>query len=391
MGNDLSNVKRKNWEHYSLNEGEKISICKKCLTLSTRPRVVFDDRGVCNACNWLERKKTSVNWGERWKELSVLCDRFRCTDGTRWDCLVPCSGGKDGSYVAVRLRDDFDMHPLCVTLKPQMQTRIGKENLDNFIKSGFDHILISPNPLVYDSLARKGFIEQGRPKLPFVIGISLFTMKVAAKFNIPFIMYGEEGEEEYGGSVSQIGKFKIDRDFLVNYYFSGHDPVEYLDEFSKDDLKWWTLPSDKELDKAGLFPTHWSHFENWNPEAHYRVAKEQCGLCSVPGVSIGTFTNYAQLDDKLQDLHAFMMYVKFGFGRAWSDACIEVRAGRLSRDEGIELIKKYDGIFPWKYLSEYLDYFKMSEDEFWGVVDSFRSPDIWEKVDGEWRLKFEIK
>ena len=385
------NMDQKKWEHFRLEKGEKIFLCKKCLTLSTRPRIQYNENGICTACRWAEAKKTKIDWDKRWKELEELCDKYRCNDGSNWDVLVPCSGGKDGTYVAWMLKNKLDMHPLCVTLKPQMQTEIGNQNLQNFINSGFDHVLITPNPKTYRKLAKRGFITQGRPKLPFVIGISLFTMKTAMKFKIPFIMYGEEGEEEYGGSTAQVGKFKITRQYLIDYYYSGHDPAEYLDEFTKDELRWWLLPSNEELEENKLFPTHWSHFENWDPETHYKIAKEHCSLQTLDKPSIGTFTNYAQLDDKLQDLHAYMMYIKFGFGRAWSDACIEIRAGRMTRNQAIKHVKKYDGAFPQKYLQDYLDYFEMTEEEFWRTIDSFRSPDIWKNVNGEWKLKFEIK
>lgn len=386
-----SRMKQNNWDHFKLNEGEKIFACKSCLTLSTRPRVEYDEHGVCNACRWAKEKKTTVDWKKRWKELEEICNKYRCTDGTKFDVLVPCSGGKDGSYVAWVLKNKLNMHPLCVTLKPQTQTEIGRKNLENFINSGFDHILVSPNPKIYQRMAKKGFIEQGRPKMPFVIGISLFTMKVAVAFGIPFIMYGEEGEEEYGGRTTQVGKYKITRDYLVEYYYSGHPPEEYLNEFTKDEIKWWLMPTQEELDKLELFPTHWSHYENWDPEVHYKIAREHCGLSEREEPSTGTFTTYSQLDDKLQDLHAYMMYIKFGFGRAWSDACLEIRAGRMTREEGLEMINKYDGLFPYEYLHDYLDYFEMTEDEFWDTIDSFRSPDIWEKVDGVWELKFEIE
>lgn len=387
----LSNVNQKNWEHFTLKKGENIFLCKKCLILSTRPRAQYDKNGVCNACLWAEAKKTKVDWNKRWKNLEELCEKYRCTDGSNWDIIVPCSGGKDGSYVAWNIKHKLSMHPLCVTLMPQMQTEVGRKNLENFKNSGFDHILITPNLKIYQRLAKIGFIEQGRPKMPFVTGVSLSTMKIAMKFGIPFIMYGEEGEEEYSGATTQVGKYAITRNYLINYYYSGHDPIEYLDEFTKEELKWWTLPTDEELKKAKLFPTHWSHYENWDPEVHYKLAKEKCGLQTVEGHSVGTFTNYAQLDDKLQDLHAYMMYIKFGFGRAWSDACIEIRVGRMKREEGIEYVKKYDGIFPYEYLDDYLKYFEMTEDEFWKNINSFRSQDIWEKVNREWKLKFEIK
>jgi len=360
--------------------------CKRCLTPSTRPRLVFNEDGVCNACLHAEAKQTLVDWDARLNELEEICDRFRVSDGLNWDVLVPCSGGKDGSYVAWRLKHDFGMHPLAVTLMPQVQTEIGRRNLENFKRSGFDHIAVTPNPRVYKRLAIKGFKEQGRPKMPFVTGISTVTIKVAMKFGVPFIMYGEEGETEYGGSTRQSSRRRIDRQYLVDFYYSGHDPVEYLDEFDMDDLKWWMLPSQEELDKIEMLPTHWSHFENWDPKLHAELAREKCGLQTLDGPSAGTYTDYGQLDDVLQDLHAYMMFVKFGFGRTTSDAGIDIRAGRLTRQEGVELVKKYDGRFPEQYLDDFLEYFDMTETEFWAVVDSFANTEVLEKVDGRWRL-----
>ena len=361
--------------------------CTRCLMPSTRPRIVFNEDGVCNACVHTEAKKTTIDWDARWKELEELCDRFRINDGSNYDVMVPCSGGKDGSYVAWRLKHDLGMHPLAVTLMPQVQTKIGRQNLENFKKSGFDHIAVTPNPRVYKRMAIKGFKEQGRPKLPFVTGISTVTIKVALKFGIPFIMYGEEGETEYGGSTRQTHSRRIDRQYLVDFYYSGHDPIEYLDEFTRDDLKWWMLPSQKELDGSKLFPTHWSHFENWNPELHAKLAQEKCGLQTLDAQSVGTYTNYAQLDDVLQDLHAYMMFIKFGFGRTTGDASIDIRAGRITREEGVDFAKTYDGRFPEQYLPDFLEYFEMTEDEFWAVIDSFANTEVLEKVGGHWRLK----
>ena len=361
--------------------------CTSCLMPSIRPRISFSDDGRCNACVHAEAKKSTIDWKGRWQELKQLCDRFRILDGSNWDVLVPCSGGKDGSYVAWRLKHDLGMHPLAVTLMPQVQTEIGRQNLENFRNSGFDHIAITPNPQVYKRLAFKGFKEQGRPKLPFVTGISTATIKVALRFKIPFVMYGEEGETEYGGSSRQANRRQIDLQYLVDFYYSGHDPIEYLDEFSKDELKWWMLPSQEELDEADLFPTHWSQYEDWDPERHAKLAQEKCGLQTLDEQSKGTYTNYAQLDDILQDLHAYMMFVKFGFGRTTSDASIDIRAGRISRKEGVELAKEYDGRFPEMHLPDFLEYFEMTKEEFWAIVDSFANTDVLEKMDGYWRLK----
>jgi N-acetyl sugar amidotransferase len=390
MDRASSNKVLSNWVHYRLNPGEKVFMCKKCLTLSTRPRVQYSNDGVCNACSWAELKKYVIDWSKRKQELISLCDKYRRKDGY-WDVLVPCSGGKDSAYIAWKLKHEYGMNPLLVTLRVPFPTENGKTNLELLVEQGFDHIMVTPNPIIYKKFMRWSFINEGRPKMPFEMGISLVTMFMAIKLGIPFIMYGEEGEEEYGGATTQIGKTKITRNYLINYYYNGHDPIEYEKYFNKNDLLWWRLPSEAELKKADLYPTQWSHFENWDALHHYEYIKSKYGFVVPDEPQVGTFTNYAQLDDKIQDLHAYMMYIKFGFGRAWSDACIEIRAGRMTREQGIEMIKKYDGVFPEKYLDDYLRFYDMTRDEFWGIVDSFRSPDIWSKVDGEWRLNFEIK
>ncbi len=382
---------RENWVHYKLKDGEMIFMCKKCLTLSTRPRAAFDKNQVCNACLHAEAKRKTIDWDARMDEMRKLCDKYRRDDG-HFDVLVPCSGGKDGSYVSWKMKHELGMHPLCITFNPQMQTEVGRKNLENFINSGFDHILISPNPKVYQKLGQIGFKEEGRPKMPFVTGALTAIFQAAINYNIPFIVYGEEGETEYGGVRTFEERPHMSRKEMIDIYFSGYEPDRHSGklDLTKEDLSLWKFPSQEELDKANVSFVCWSYFEDWDPELHAKLAKEKCGLQTVEGSSVGTYTNYAQLDDKLQDLHAYTMYIKFGFGRAWSDACIDIRRGAITREQGIEYVKKHDGIFPKEYLQDYLEYFDMSEEEFWKTIDSFRSPDIWERVKGEWKLKFDV-
>ena len=346
--------------------------CVKCVTPETRPRVEFNKDGVCNACQWAEKKKT-IDWQERWKALQALCDKYRKKDS--WDVIVPCSGGKDGSTVAWKLKHDLDMHPLCVTFKPQMQTWLGRQNLENFIASGFDHIMISPDPQKYRAYAKESFIKMGMPKQPFVTGISTALLDVAIKFGIPFLMYGEQGEVEYGGKQETEVLHKFTKDFLLSIYYEGEDPTKYG--------WWWRVPDEKAIDS--LYPTWWSLYEPWDPQDHAIFAKQHTGLQMLVGGNIGTFTNHAQLDDMLQDLHAYMMFVKFGFGRCTSDASIEIRQGRLSRQEGVRIVNQIDGLFPVEYLDAYLDYFDMTRTEFWDVIDSFANTNVLVKTSLEER------
>ena len=355
--------------------------CTRCVTPSTRPRVVFNKESVCNACLWAEKKKT-IDWTQKWNELEKLCDGFRRKDG--FDVIVPCSGGKDGSYVAWKMKHDLGMHPLCVSVSPPLQTEIGRRNLDNFRNSGFDLIEIRPNPEIYRSLCKRMFIEQARAKFPFVIAIGTSVAHVALKFGIPFIIYGEEGETEYGGSDKYVNQMFMDSETMVQVFHEGIKLSACLDEYSKADLSWWLMPPEDELKKLKI--TWWSKWEKWDDQLHRDLAIAKCGLQTSKG-EVGTYTNYAQLDDILQDLHMYECFLKFGFGRATADCNLDIKGRRMSREEAVEIVKEKDGAFPEKYLLDYLDYFGMSEGEFWAVIDSFANTKMLEKVGGRWKLK----
>lgn len=339
---------------------ENLLYCNKCWAPETRPRITFHD-GTCNACLWAEKKK-SLDWSARREQLEKLCDRFR---KNTWDVIIPFSGGKDSIYVAWKMRE-LGMTPLLITFVPHLELDVGKYNREK-MREDFDCLTVTTEYERYRELAIIGFKEQGRPKLPFVTGITTSILQLAIKLDIPFIMYGEEGESEYGGASDS--KTVINRQYLVDYYYSGYDPSKYGG--------WWQCPEQEELDK--LYATHWSKFEDWDPKLHADFAIEK-GMRTSP--QIGTFTDYAQLSDLLQDLHAYMMYLKFGFGRCTSDVCIEIRAGRMTREEGKVLINKLDGEFPSIYLQQYLDYYKMTYQQFCDVLDSFTNRTVFGMANG---------
>lgn len=329
--------------------------CSKCWNPSTRPRITFDENGVCNACTWSEKKKT-IDWEQRKQDLQALFDKLKEKQPY---VIVPYSGGKDSVYVAWKMKE-LGAYPLLVTLEPHLETEVGKYNRE-LLRKDFDCITITPEYEYYRRIAIDGFVNKGRPKKPFVIGITTAVLQLAVKWKVPLIMYGEEGEAEYGGASD--AKERIDRDYLINYYYSGEDPAKYG--------SWWCLPKDEDL--AELYPTHYSKFENWNPKLHGEFAVSK-GMRTQP--QIATFTDYSQLSDKLQSLHAYMMFVKFGFGRCTSDVGIAIRAGEMTRAEGLKYIREYDDIFPEEHLTEYLRYFNMSEQEFWDVVNTHANKEI---------------
>ena len=251
----------------------------------TRPRIVFNAEGVCNACSWAEEKSEAIDWSARWRELEDLCDRHRGRSASNFDCIVPVSGGKDSSYVAYMMKEKMGMHPLCVTIKPPLEMPVGQQNLENFLACGFDHLHVTPNPDVARLIGREALIERGQPLHAWIICVQTAIFRLATQFDIPFVMFGEEGETEYGGSAKLKHKACYDLDDSVNIYLSGVDLPKVLAPFSKKEAYWWSYPSETEFRALNPAIAHWSYFESWDSYEHYLVAKEKLGLRETRSVA----------------------------------------------------------------------------------------------------------
>ena len=370
---------------------EQVRYCTACVVSNQRPRITFDENGVCSACSYSARKKNEIDWEKRHAELIELLDKHRRDDGT-YDVIVPCSGGKDSSSIAHQLKHEYGMHPLTVTWAPNMWTDIGWQNLKAFVDSGFDNVLGMPAGDVNRRLARRALEEMGDPFLPFIYGVKAFPIRMAIQHGVKLVMYAEDGEVEYGGETKNADKPSIDlAEDMVRQYFSGHQPEKWLDHgFTMKELQPYRLPPIEEMVGANLDYQYFAYYKKWIPQENYYYAAEHCGFRANPSRSEGTYSKYASLDDKLDGLHYYLMFIKFGIGRATSDAAHEIRDGHLTRDEGVGLVRKYDGEFPSRHFEDCLEYLGLSRDRFTEIIDSFRSPHIWRKEGDEWILRSQV-
>ena len=303
---------------------------------------------------------------------------------------MPVSGGKDGSYVAHNLKHNYGMNPLAVTINPPLPTDLGQRNLQAFIDSGYSHIALTPNPTAMRILNKRGLIEKGLPYFGWLTAITLAPLEIALRFDCNLVFYGEDGEVEYGGSSETESTPERSVDYLKNIYLEGgHDDVLRSSGLKDGDLNFLRFPTSLDFEGSTLRRLNWSYFEAWDPYRNYQVAKEYCGLEDAEGSNAGTFTNFAQNDQYLYALHTYLMYLKFGFGRANQDACIEIRRGALSRDQALELVNLYDGHYPEIFEELYLDYFHMTREEFFAVLRRWANSDLFEETsDGIWEPRF---
>lgn len=381
-------MKRNLIELYNL--PEEVKFCKTCTVSNQRPRITFDENGICSACNFSYLKRNSIDWTLREKELEELCNKHRKSNG-EYDVVVPCSGGKDGSFVAHQLKFNYGMNPLTVTWAPLKASQIGRRNLDAFIASGFNHILGTPNPLVTRKLTQLSFEFLGDPFQPFIYGQTNFPLHMAVKHKIQLIMYGENGEVEYGGDMKNAKR--PDRDIADHdsHYFSGLPPEFWVEKgVNLSDLYPFRAPLFDEIKKNNTEIHFLSYYKFWDPQENYYYCHENTGFIANTERSEGTYSKYASLDDEIDGFHYYLSYIKFGIGRTTSDAAHEIRDGKITREEGVALVKRFDDERPKKYFQEFLEYCSTTEEEVEDVIDSWRSDHLWYRDGDEWKLRHTV-
>ncbi|MDP2939783.1 MAG: N-acetyl sugar amidotransferase [Candidatus Omnitrophota bacterium] len=371
---------------------EEVKFCKKCTISNQRPRITFDHNGVCSACQFAELKHTKFNWDHRERELRELLKRFKRKDGG-YEVIVPTSGGKDSGRVAHELKYQYGMKVLTVTWAPHIYTDIGFKNLQSMIHvGGLDNILGTPNGIIHRKLTKLSFEILGDPFQPFIYGQTNFPLQVAVKYRIPLIMYGENGEVEYGGDMKNA--FIPTRDYKsdhTKHYFSGILPEDFTKyNITKDELIPYLPSPCEELEAIKTEIHFYSYYHKWIPQENYYYCVEHTGFTANPIRSEGTYSKYASLDDKIDGFHYYLSFIKFGIGRATSDTAHEIRDRHLTREEGVRLVKRFDGEFPQRNFDIFLEYCGITKEYFWQVIDSWRSPHIWVKVNGEWKLKHTV-
>jgi len=372
----------------------EVKFCVKCTVSNQRPRIIFDEEGVCSACRYAEFKRSQIDWHKREEELIALLDKFRRDDG-RYDVIVPCSGGKDAAYIAHELKHRYGMNPLTVTWAPHLYTDIGFQNLHNMSRTGnLANILGTPPGETHRRLTKISFEILGDPFQPFIYGQTNFPMQTALRYDIPLVMYGENGEVEYGGDMKNA--FSPTRNYKTDHkkhYFSGLGPEDLVKYgINEKDLVPYMAPPNEDLEKLGLELHFYGYYKKWIPQENYYYCVEHTGFQANPVRSEGTYSKYASLDDKIDGFHYYLAFIKFGLGRCTSDTAHEIRDEHITREEGVALVQKFDGEFPAKYFQAFLDYCDIKEDYFWEIVNSWRSSHLWAKDDQDnWKLKYPIE
>lgn len=352
--------------------------CKICIMPDTRPEQVFDAEGVCDACRSAEKKHKKTDWAKRREEFEGILERYRCKDGSRWDCIVPVSGGKDSCYQAYTMKYEFGMNPLCVNFIPCEMTDIGLKNILFLRDLGFDMIQVGANRRAYRRMVRKGFFDLGDCCWPEHIGIFTAPVRVAVQYGIPLIIWGENSQFEYGGPASKRDNYYLDRNWLEQFQMLGCRISDLYDEgFDRKDLLAFEYPSDLELKRVGVTGLFLGYYIKWEGFDHAQSMIKMGWNPNPEGPVEGAYWNCENLDCKwIAGLHDYLKFLKYGYGRATDQLCIDIRDNRIDREKSIRIVRDYEGKVPRKYLPDFLKFIGCGEKEFFDTLDRFTNRKI---------------
>lgn len=352
-----------------------MKFCTKCVMPDTKPDLHFDENGVCDACRSQEAKNSKIDWEKRKKEFLELVKKHKTHPD--YDCIIGVSGGKDSTYQVIKAKE-LGLNPLCVCFEPTIPTQIGRKNLENLNNLGVDLIHIKRNPIVYKKLAREAFIRTGDNEWQHHVGLFTTVPKMAVNFNIPLIIWGESPQIEYGGPASSKSRNVLDRQWLEEFGgLLGNRISDMIgvDGLKQRDLSLYTYAKDEDIHRVGVTGLFLGYYFKWDLREVLKKS-QQYGFCVCDRPVETTYENFENLDCYSNHLHDYLKYVKYGFGRATDNACLDIRLGYISREEGVRLVNKYDGNLPKLAIKEYLKYTSFTQQEFDKIVNSFTNKKI---------------
>lgn len=371
--------------------------CARCLyPENAKPTILIDeDDGICSGCKYHEsRMKLEIDWKEREKifeKILYKAKKMAKERGNYYDCIVPVSGGKDSHFQVYILKEKYGMNPLLVTFNHIYNSEAGLRNLENLIeKSGCDLIRFTANPHSVKKISRFMLETIGDLTWHYHAGIMTVPFRIAVEKNIPLIVWGEHGFAELTGIVSLEDFVEFTKWKRREHDMRGFEPHDIVNKsrgkITLDDLYPYIYPTDEEIERTGVRGIYLSNFFYWDAKSHAELMMEKWDFSPVTYKRDRTFNLYAKIDDHANDVHDYLKFLKYGYGRATDDASMEIRHGRMTREEGVEMVKLYDSVEP-SSLQTYLDFLEITREEFYRIVEPMRDKKIWEKINGEWHMK----
>lgn len=367
-----------------------ITYCKRCVYPKITVNLNIDEDGVCASCRVFEQfqQLTPEFWVRRKEKFEKVIQDILKNNKSDYDCIVPVSGGKDSYYQAHMMSKVYGLKVLLVTYHGNNYLPEGDYNRDR-MRHVFnaDHIVFGPSVETLKKLNRLCFRKMGDMNWHAHCGINTYPIIMAVRHNIPLIVWGETAWDISG---------MFDPDDYVEFSarvrhehalrgYEWHDLInDSIDTLTEKDMFWAKYPTDAEILKSNVRGLYIGNFFNWDPNEHTKLMQELYDWKASDREFERTYRKMSNLDDRYENgAHDLLKFIKFGYGRASDHASKDIRTGYLTREQGIEMVRKYDHVVS-SDVQYWCDYVGISIDEFWQTADTFRDPRVWWIENGEW-------
>ncbi|MEO6096898.1 MAG: N-acetyl sugar amidotransferase [Fibrobacteria bacterium] len=358
--------------------------CQKCVLPDTRPNLMLDADGVCDACG-SSLGKRDVDWPAREADFRAVVNNAKAKS-KGYDCLIPVSGGKDSTWQVVRCLE-YGLNPLAVTWRTPARTPIGQSNLDNLISLGVDHIDYQVNPKVERKFLILALEKYGSTAVPMHMALFNIPLRIAAKFDIPLVVYGENSAAEYGGKDEAQKGFKLDGNWLRRFGVThGTTAADWVGpDLSEKEMTPYFGPNDAEMEAKGISAIFLGHYFPWDPLTSLESAKRHGFRVREEGPKTGYY-NFADIDDDFISIHHFIKWYKFGFTRLWDNLSLEIRNGRMTRDEAVKIIRERGDETPQEDIAKFCAFTAITEARLFEIAETFRNKEIWKREGSKWTM-----
>jgi len=369
--------------------------CSRCLNVTTRPNTIFSSSGLCYPClNY--KSEEEIDWEERDQELDKILAFGKKNNKSGYDCILGVSGGKDSTRQALHIKETFRLKPLLVSMNypPQQVSQRGVDNLSNLIKHGFDCVSISCSPVTWKKAMRHAFKNYGNWAKATEFALFASVPRVAVAYQIPLVWWGESPASVLG-DLGVLSAHPSDGTRLKYSNTIGGGDIEWLTSagFETKQILQYVYPSDEEMQRAKLrivfmdyFMKDFTNYANGNYSALRGLTIRKPDPTKEPD-----FFGTSMLDEDFFNVNMHIRYLKFGFGRTSDIVNLEIRAGRMTREQGVQLVNLYDGNYDKSLVEEFASYIDLSVEEFWETVNKYVNKNLFERIAiGHYRPIFKV-
>jgi N-acetyl sugar amidotransferase len=369
--------------------------CLRCLYPENHPlNLIINDNGLCSGC-LVHEEKDEIDWNIKEKKLKKILNSYKNTSGNNYDCIIPVSGARDSYFIVHTIKKKFGLNPLLVTYNKQYNTDVGIRNLAH-LRTIFDCDLmtLTVNPHTVKKITKATIRKMGSIYWHCIAGQTVFPVQIAVKFKIPLIIWGCHQGIDQVGMFSHNDEVEMTRKYRKEHDLMGYEAenlVDIFDHLKEEDLLQYFYPSDSNIENVGVRGIYLNNYIRWDTKQQH---EEMIQLYNYETFFQNkTFDTYNDVDCfHYSDLHDYIKYIKYGYGKITDHATREIRFGRLTREEAIELVKywttrtnKYDDLF--------FNWLGIDKTAISYIFDQHRSKSIWNHnvKTWEWELKDTIE